>query len=81
MRVWHGWGLVPLAEEQVADVVGHFEVACAIVVTGGIIPRNVDAGKLFAFTVLKHFVVLIEDAKEVVGVLASNIFDAEIIDD
>ncbi len=79
--LWLGRGLVSFAKEKVADVVGHGEAARAIAVAGGIVPFNVDAGKLFAFPVLRHLIVLIEDAQEVVGVFASDIFDAKVVDD
>ncbi len=61
------------------DIVGHEEAACAIAVAGGVVPFNIDAGKLFAFPVIRHLIVLIEDAQEVVGVFVSNIFDAKVV--
>ena len=46
----------------------------------GIIPWEVDASKLFASPVFTHFVVFVEDSKEVVSMLLVNVFNTKIID-
>ena len=47
----------------------------------GIIPLEVDAIKKFAIPVYTHFIVFVEDSKEVVSVLLAGIFRTKIIDD
>ena len=67
------------AKEDVVDVVIHRKSTGAVCVSLGIVPLKVNAGKFFAFPVFAHFIVLVEDSKEVVSMLPADIFHCQSI--
>ena len=72
-----GWNDVAPFKEEVFDIMFDGQVAGAV----GVVPGEVNAGKLGAGPVLGEFIVIEEDVAKVVGVAFDNIFDAEVIDD
>ena len=73
--------LVAFLKEKVADVVLHGQAACAVAMASSVVPAEVDPSKLFPLPVFRHFIVLVEDSKEMVSMFAANVFNTKVIDD
>ena len=72
-----GWNGVAPFKEELFDIIFDVKATGAVCV----VPGEVDAGKSGAGSILGEFIVLKEDVVKVVGVVFSNIINAEVIDD
>mgnify|MGYP006892530549 CR=1 FL=1 len=61
------------------NVIVHREPTRAIGMSLGVVPAQINASKFFACPVFAHFIVFIEYAQEVVGMLFADIFNAKVI--
>ncbi len=68
---------VVILEEKILDVVAHGQATCSPIV----VPCQINASKFCTGPVCSHRVVLLEDVKEVIGMVLVNKLYAEVIDD
>ena len=72
---------VAFTKKKVADVVIHGQAACAVAMASSVVPVEVDSSKLFPLPIPSHFIMLVEDSKELISMLLSHILGAKVIDD
>ena len=67
--------------DELGDVAFHQEPSGAILVLGGIVPGDVDAGELGAGEIVSDCVMIFEDVLEMLEVTLADVFDARIVND